>query len=86
MYDSKYETRIMFGFCERAVTDEECEALGYQWASSLLAFIALSMTPFRRSLRVLACPSTMDELIWEIAILFFKFGKRLRGKSRFAQA
>ncbi|KAI7241156.1 MFS general substrate transporter [Hortaea werneckii] len=40
--------------------------LGYQWASSLLAFIALAMTPF--------------------PILFFKYGKRLRGNSRFAQA
>ncbi|KAI6822746.1 MFS general substrate transporter [Hortaea werneckii] len=40
--------------------------LGYQWASSLLAFIALAMTPF--------------------PILFFQYGKRLRGNSRFAQA
>ncbi|KAF2764237.1 MFS general substrate transporter [Teratosphaeria nubilosa] len=39
---------------------------GYQWASSLLAFIALAMVPF--------------------PILFFRFGKRLRGHSRFAQA
>ncbi|EMC99669.1 hypothetical protein BAUCODRAFT_30045 [Baudoinia panamericana UAMH 10762] len=42
------------------------DKLGYQWASTLLAFIALAMTPF--------------------PILFFKFGKRLRGGSRFAQS
>ncbi|KAF2485402.1 major facilitator superfamily domain-containing protein, partial [Neohortaea acidophila] len=39
--------------------------LGFQWASSLLAFLALAMTPF--------------------PFLFFKYGKRLRGSSRFAQ-
>ncbi|GAB7360384.1 hypothetical protein MBLNU230_g8341t1 [Neophaeotheca triangularis] len=39
--------------------------LGYQWASSLLAFLALAMTPF--------------------PYVFFRFGKRLRGRSRFAQ-
>lgn len=38
--------------------------IGYQWATSVLAFLALAMTPF--------------------PILFFKFGKRLRGSSRFA--
>ncbi|KAK5156651.1 hypothetical protein LTS14_004863 [Recurvomyces mirabilis] len=42
------------------------EDLGYQWASSTLAFIALAMTPF--------------------PYLFFRFGKRLRGRSRFAQS
>ncbi|KAF2760246.1 MFS general substrate transporter [Pseudovirgaria hyperparasitica] len=40
--------------------------LGYQWATSLLAFLALAMTPF--------------------PYLFYRFGKRLRGKSKFAQA
>ncbi|WPH00743.1 MFS general substrate transporter [Acrodontium crateriforme] len=40
--------------------------LGYPWASSLLGFIALAMTPF--------------------PYLFFRYGKRLRGRSRFAQA
>ncbi|KAF9891372.1 hypothetical protein FE257_004228 [Aspergillus nanangensis] len=40
------------------------EALGYQWASSLLAFLTLAMMPFP----------------W----LFFKYGKVLRQKSRFA--
>ncbi|KAJ4988291.1 bicyclomycin resistance [Stagonosporopsis vannaccii] len=40
--------------------------LGYQWATSLLAFLALAMAPF--------------------PILFFRFGKRLRGKSKFASA
>ncbi|CAI6331964.1 unnamed protein product [Periconia digitata] len=38
--------------------------LGYQWATSLLAFLALGMAPF--------------------PIFFFRFGKRLRGNSRFA--
>ncbi|KAF2438008.1 MFS general substrate transporter [Karstenula rhodostoma CBS 690.94] len=38
--------------------------LGYQWATTLLAFLALAMAPF--------------------PILFFRFGKRLRGNSRFA--
>ncbi|KAK5123537.1 hypothetical protein LTR85_002575 [Meristemomyces frigidus] len=40
--------------------------LGYQWASTVLAFIALAMTPF--------------------PILFFRYGKRLRGSSRFANS
>jgi len=38
--------------------------LGYQWAGSLLAFLALAMAPF--------------------PYLFFRYGKRLRGQSRFA--
>ncbi|OCK73548.1 MFS transporter [Lepidopterella palustris CBS 459.81] len=38
--------------------------LGYQWATSLLAFLALAMSPF--------------------PILFYRYGKRLRGNSRFA--
>ncbi|RGP66300.1 hypothetical protein FSPOR_6678 [Fusarium sporotrichioides] len=40
------------------------EKLGYQWASSLLAFLTVAMAPFP----------------W----LFFKYGKQLRAKSRFA--
>ncbi|KAF2654803.1 MFS general substrate transporter [Lophiostoma macrostomum CBS 122681] len=40
--------------------------LGYQWATTLLAFLALAMAPF--------------------PILFFRYGKRLRGNSRFASA
>ncbi|KAK5002018.1 hypothetical protein LTR16_008020, partial [Cryomyces antarcticus] len=40
--------------------------LGYQWASSLLAFLALAMAPF--------------------PYLFFMYGKRLRGHSKFASA
>ncbi|KAF2269604.1 MFS general substrate transporter [Lojkania enalia] len=40
--------------------------LGYQWATTLLAFLALAMAPF--------------------PILFYRFGKRLRGNSRFASA
>ncbi|KAF0635519.1 hypothetical protein FPSE5266_06971 [Fusarium pseudograminearum] len=40
------------------------EKLGFQWASSLLAFLMVAMAPFP----------------W----LFFKYGKRLRAKSRFA--
>jgi len=38
--------------------------LGYQWASSVLAFLALAMAPF--------------------PYLFFRYGKKLRGNSRFA--
>ncbi|KAF1850118.1 MFS general substrate transporter [Cucurbitaria berberidis CBS 394.84] len=40
--------------------------LGYQWATTLLAFLALAMAPF--------------------PILFFRYGKRLRGNSRYASA
>ncbi|CAN9136404.1 unnamed protein product [Alternaria sp. RS040] len=40
--------------------------LGYQWATTLLAFLALAMAPF--------------------PILFFRYGKRLRGGSRYASA
>ncbi|GKU09420.1 unnamed protein product, partial [Fusarium langsethiae] len=40
------------------------EKLGYQWASSLLAFLTVAMAPF--------------------PLLFFKYGKQLRAKSRFA--
>ncbi|KAL5422757.1 hypothetical protein PMIN04_004483 [Paraphaeosphaeria minitans] len=38
--------------------------IGYQWATTVLAFLALAMAPF--------------------PIVFFRFGKRLRGNSRFA--
>lgn len=38
--------------------------LGYQWASTLLAFLSVLMAPF--------------------PVLFFLYGKKLRGKSRFA--
>ncbi|KAH7018685.1 major facilitator superfamily domain-containing protein [Macrophomina phaseolina] len=41
-------------------------SLGYQWATSLLAFLALAMAPF--------------------PYFFYRYGKRLRGKSRFASA
>jgi hypothetical protein len=40
------------------------EKLGFQWASSLLAFLTLAMAPF--------------------PYLFFKHGKALRAKSKFA--
>lgn len=40
------------------------EKLGFQWASSLLAFLTLAMAPF--------------------PYLFFKHGKTLRSKSKFA--
>lgn len=40
------------------------EKLGYQWASSLLGFLALALMPF--------------------PYLFFRYGKQIRGKSRFA--
>jgi hypothetical protein len=42
------------------------EKLGYQWASSVLAFLTVAMMPF--------------------PYIFFKYGKRIRGKSRFASA
>ena len=42
------------------------ERLGYQWATSLLAFLTVAMMPFP----------------W----LFFKYGKTLRKKSKFAAA
>jgi len=76
---------VTFACCERAVTDQET-ALGYQWASSLLAFVALAMAPFRTY-----CNKRLTQyrgtavLITIAAILFFKYGKRLRGNSRFAQ-
>jgi hypothetical protein len=38
--------------------------LGFQWASSLLAFLTLVMMPF--------------------PYIFYKYGKKIRGKSRFA--
>ncbi|KAM0277876.1 hypothetical protein ACHAQH_005508 [Verticillium albo-atrum] len=41
------------------------EALGYSWASSLLAFLTVAMLPF--------------------PYIFFRYGKRIRGHSRFAQ-
>ncbi len=40
------------------------EKLGYQWATSLLAFLAVAMLPF--------------------PFIFFRYGKRMRGRSRFA--
>ena len=77
MYDSMSHVSL----CERAVTNLESE-LGYQWASTVLGFIALAMTPFRK---YCTFPSTADAmLIVPIAILFFRFGKRIRGTSRFA--
>lgn len=42
------------------------EKLGYQWASSLLAFITVAMLPF--------------------PYLFFKYGKKIRSKSRYAKS
>lgn len=39
--------------------------LGFQWASSLLAFLTVAMMPF--------------------PYLFFKYGKKIRSKSRFAK-
>ncbi|KKF94757.1 putative drug/proton antiporter YHK8 [Ceratocystis platani] len=40
------------------------DTLGFQWAGSLLGFLAVAMMPF--------------------PYIFFKYGKRIRGKSRFA--
>lgn len=40
------------------------EKLGYQWASSVLAFLTVAMAPF--------------------PYLFFRYGKKLRAKSKFA--
>ncbi|KAL2264794.1 hypothetical protein VTJ83DRAFT_7304 [Remersonia thermophila] len=42
------------------------EALGFQWATALMAFVTLAMMPF--------------------PYLFFRYGKRIRAKSRFATA
>ncbi|QPG94446.1 hypothetical protein C2857_006085 [Epichloe festucae Fl1] len=42
------------------------EKLGYQWASSLLAFLTVAMLPF--------------------PYVFFRYGKRIRGKSRYAKS
>ena len=41
------------------------EALGYQWASSLLAFLTVAMMPF--------------------PYIFFRYGKKIRRKSRYAK-
>lgn len=40
--------------------------LGYQWASSLLAFLTLAMMPF--------------------PYIFFRYGKKIRAKSRYAKS
>jgi hypothetical protein len=40
------------------------EKLGYQWATTLLAFLTVVMLPF--------------------PYLFFRFGKKIRGRSRYA--
>lgn len=42
------------------------EGMGYQWASTLIAFLTLVMAPFP----------------W----IFFKYGKRIRAKSRYAKS
>ncbi|GAB0136145.1 hypothetical protein EsDP_00004457 [Epichloe bromicola] len=42
------------------------EKLGYQWASSLLAFLTVAMLPF--------------------PYVFFRYGKRIRGNSRYAKS
>ena len=42
------------------------EKLGYQWASSLLAFLTVAMLPF--------------------PFIFFRYGKRIRQRSRYAKA
>ncbi|KAG7286124.1 hypothetical protein NEMBOFW57_008427 [Staphylotrichum longicolle] len=42
------------------------EALGYQWATGLVAFVTLAMMPF--------------------PYIFFRYGKRIRAKSRYATA
>jgi hypothetical protein len=40
--------------------------LGFQWASSLLAFLNVAMVPF--------------------PYIFFRYGKKIRGRSRFAKS
>jgi len=42
------------------------EKLGYQWATSVLAFLTVAMAPF--------------------PYIFFRYGKQIRGRSRFASA
>lgn len=56
--------RCMFAGAFPLFGDQMYKRLGYQWASSLLAFLALAMMPF--------------------PYLFFRYGKVLRAKSRFA--
>lgn len=42
------------------------EKLGYQWATSLLAFLTVVMMPF--------------------PYIFFRYGKKIRGTSRYAKS
>ena len=60
-------------------------ALGYQWASFLLAGLALLLMPFREFQTM---PFWADARLTLLppAYLFFTYGKRLRGTSKFAQA
>lgn len=57
-------SRCMFAAAFPLFGDQMYKKLGYQWATSLLAFLTLAMMPF--------------------PYLFFKYGKILRGRSRFA--
>ncbi|KAM0331604.1 hypothetical protein ACHAQA_003283 [Verticillium albo-atrum] len=58
--------RCMFAAAFPLFGNQMYEALGYSWASSLLAFLTVAMLPF--------------------PYIFFRFGKRIRGHSKFAQA
>lgn len=55
------------GACEAAFPlfgNQMYEKLGYQWATSLLAFLTVAMMPF--------------------PYIFFRYGKKIRAKSRYA--
>ncbi|EEY21974.1 conserved hypothetical protein [Verticillium alfalfae VaMs.102] len=56
--------RCMFAAAFPLFGNQMYEALGYPWASSLLAFLTVAMLPF--------------------PYIFFRYGKRIRGTSRFA--
>ncbi|KAL2756025.1 hypothetical protein ACRALDRAFT_1042925 [Sodiomyces alcalophilus JCM 7366] len=57
-------TRCLFAAAFPLFGNQMYEALGYPWATSVLAFATLAMLPF--------------------PYIFFKYGKRIRGQSRFA--
>ncbi|KAH8593985.1 major facilitator superfamily transporter multidrug resistance [Bisporella sp. PMI_857] len=59
-------TRCMFAGAFLLFGNQMYKKLGYQWATSLLAFLALAVMPF--------------------PYLFFRYGKSIRSRSRFATA
>ena len=55
--------------------------LGYQWATTILAFLTLVMVPFPY---VDGFPSTPKKANTWTRYIFFKYGKRIRSRSKFA--